>query len=96
MLSAYEEVGIRVVFSLSVRDVAALDVASFMPSGIPDHVLKAIAGESRTAKSELDFIAGQMQRRGARPGPGQSWALGPSGPAAVLAGIARRGRCPVE
>ena len=87
VLSAYEEVGIRVVFSLSVRDVAALDVASFMPSGVPDHVLKAIAGEGRTATSELDFIAGQMQRRGARPAPGQSWALGPSAPQRCSPGL---------
>ena len=80
VLSAYAEIGIRVVFSLAVRDVAALDTATFIPSGVPADILTAIAGESRTAKSELDFIAAQMQRRGARPGPNQTWALGPSGP----------------
>ena len=56
------------VFSLAVRDVATLDNATFIPGGLPDNILKAIAGESRTAKSELDFIIAQMQRRGARPG----------------------------
>jgi len=80
VLSAYQEAGIRVVFSLMVRDVPALDIAAFVPGGLPDGIVKAVAGDNRSAKGELDFIVGQMQRRGARPGPNQSWALGPSAP----------------
>ena len=39
-----------------------------------------IAGSDRTAKDELDFVAGQIGRRGLHPTPCQTWALAPSAP----------------
>ena len=36
VLSAYEEAGIRVVLSLATRDMAALDIAPFMPKDLPE------------------------------------------------------------
>lgn len=80
VLSAYEEAGIRVVLSLAARDLAALDVAPFMPKDLPKPIRKRIAGTDRTARSELDFISGQIKRLGANPTPLQTWALGPSAP----------------
>ena len=35
ILAAYAEVGIRVVFSIAVRDLAALDIEPFLPPDMP-------------------------------------------------------------
>ena len=92
VLSAYEEAGIRVVLSLATRDKAALDIEPFMPKDLPESIRKRIAGTDRTAKGELDFVAGQIKRLGLAPTPLQTWALGPSAPqrcsAELLEGIA--------
>jgi cytosine/adenosine deaminase-related metal-dependent hydrolase len=80
VLSAYEEAGIRVVFAIAARDRAALDIAPFMPPDLPEAVRARIAGSDRRAKDELDFIAGQISRRGLHPTPRQTWALAPSAP----------------
>jgi 5-methylthioadenosine/S-adenosylhomocysteine deaminase len=80
VLAAYEEAGIRVVFAVAARDRAALDIAPFMPKGLPPDVLKRIAGVDRRAKDEIDFIAAQINRLGIRPTRRQTWALAPSAP----------------
>jgi 5-methylthioadenosine/S-adenosylhomocysteine deaminase len=80
VLSAYAEAGIRVVFGIAARDRAALDIAPFIPKDLPDAIRKRIAGSDRTAKAELDFVAGQIKRLGRNPTPLQSWALTPSAP----------------
>jgi cytosine/adenosine deaminase-related metal-dependent hydrolase len=80
VLSAYAEAGIRVVFAIAARDRAALDIAPFIPKNLPDAIRKRLAGVDRTAKQELDFVAGQINRLGKRPSPLQSWALAPSAP----------------
>ena len=36
ILGAYEEIGIRVVFSIAVRDIGALDIAPFLPPNVPE------------------------------------------------------------
>ena len=78
ILAAYDEVGIRVVFSLAVRDLAALDIAPFLPPGVPDDVLALIQGKPADPRAELDFVERQMKRRPA--GDRFTWALSPSGP----------------
>ena len=80
VLSAYEEAGIRVVFGIAARDRAALDIAPFMPKELPEAIRKRIAGTDRTAKQELDFVAGQLKRLGKHPKPLHTWALTPSAP----------------
>src|SRR5947207_7499214 len=80
VLSAYEEAGVRVVFAVAARDLAALDIAPFIPKDLPEAIRRRIAGSDRTAKSELDFIAAQIKRLGQRPTPRQTWALAPSAP----------------
>lgn len=96
VLSAYEEAGIRVVFAVAARDRGALDVAPFLPPGLPDAVGKRIAGSDRSAASVLDFVGGQIRRLGRRPSPRQSFALAPSAPQrcspALLEGIAALSR----
>jgi 5-methylthioadenosine/S-adenosylhomocysteine deaminase len=80
VLSAYDEAGIRVVFAIAARDRAALDIAPFILTDLPEAVRKRIAGTDRKAKDELDFIAAQITRLGLRPTPRQTWALAPSAP----------------
>ena len=80
VLSAYAEAGIRVVFAVAARDRAALDIAPFIPKDLPEAMRKRLAGSDRTAKQELDFVAGQIKRLGKNPTPLQTWALAPSAP----------------
>jgi cytosine/adenosine deaminase-related metal-dependent hydrolase len=80
VLSAYEEAGIRVVFALAARDLAALDIAPFILKDLSESVRKRIAGDDRSAQSELDFVSGQIKRLGKNPTPRQTWALAPSAP----------------
>jgi 5-methylthioadenosine/S-adenosylhomocysteine deaminase len=80
VLSAYQEAGVRVVFAIAARDRAALDIAPFIPKDLPESIRKRIAGSDRTAQSELDFVAGQIERLGLKPTPRLTWALAPSAP----------------
>ena len=79
ILSAYAEVGIRVVFSIAVRDLASLDIEPFMPAGVPDAVKEIIGGKPGDAKADIAFIRAQLARRNPLP-PRLHWAIGPSGP----------------
>jgi cytosine/adenosine deaminase-related metal-dependent hydrolase len=96
VLSAYEEAGIRVVFAVAARDRAALDIAPFIPKELPEAIRKRIAGSDRNAADELGFVAAQIERRGLRPTPRQTWALAPSAPQRcspeLLEGIAELSR----
>ena len=78
ILAAYAEVGIRVVFSIAMRDLAALDIAPFLPSDVPPEVLAIIAGKPNDPVAEIDFVDRQIARLPA--GPRFSWAVSPSGP----------------
>src|SRR4029077_17621792 len=60
VLSAYEEAGIRVSFAIAARDRAVLDIAPLIAKDLPEPIRKRIAGTSRTAKQELDFVANQI------------------------------------
>ncbi len=80
VLSAYEEAGVRVVFAVAARDKAALDIAPFIPKDLPAAIRQKLAGADRSAKSELDYVAGQIKRLGLKPTPRQTWALAPSAP----------------
>lgn len=80
ILSAYEEAGIRAVVSISTRDLAAQDIAPFLPPDMPDAIRQRFLGVDRTAQTELDFVLRQIKRRGLHPTPIQSWALGPAAP----------------
>ena len=91
ILAAYAEVGIRVVFSIAVRDIAALDIEPFLPSGIPADVSAIITGKPGDARADLAFVEAQLKRLDPLP-PRLHWALSPSGPqrcsTALLEGIA--------
>ena len=89
ILAAYAEVGIRVIFSIAMRDLAALDIAPFLPPDVPPEVLAIIAGKPNDPAAEIDFVDRQIARRPA--GPRFSWAVSPSGPTALVSGSAGRG-----
>jgi 5-methylthioadenosine/S-adenosylhomocysteine deaminase len=96
VLSAYEEAGIRVVFALAVRDRGALDIAPFIARTLPEPIQMRLAGQDRSARDELDFVASQIRRLGKTPTMLQTWALAPSAPqrcsAELLEGIAALSR----
>jgi 5-methylthioadenosine/S-adenosylhomocysteine deaminase len=79
MLAAYEEVGIRAVFSIAVRDVGALDIEPFLPPDVPAEVLARIRGVDRDPRVDLDFVEAQLLRRSDLRGR-VTWGLSPSGP----------------
>jgi len=79
ILSAYAEAGIRVVFSVAVRDLAALDIEPFMPPGVPDEAMAIINGKPGNAANDIAFIRAQIARRNPLPSR-LHWAIGPSGP----------------
>jgi 5-methylthioadenosine/S-adenosylhomocysteine deaminase len=87
VLSAYEEAGIRVVFAIATRDRAALDIAPFIPSDLPEAMRKRIVGFDRNPNDELDFIVAQIKRLSLRPTPRQTWALAPSAPQRCSQGL---------
>ena len=62
ILSAYEEVGIRVVFSIAVRDVGALDIAEFLPPDAPESVTALVRGASKDPREEIAFVERQIKR----------------------------------
>jgi 5-methylthioadenosine/S-adenosylhomocysteine deaminase len=65
ILSAYEEIGIRVVFSIAVRDVGALDIAPFLPPDVPESVMTLVRGVSKDAREEIAFRRAPDQTSGA-------------------------------
>jgi 5-methylthioadenosine/S-adenosylhomocysteine deaminase len=80
VLSAYAEAGIRVVFAVAARDRGALDIAPFIAKNLPEPIQRRLAGQDRSARDELAFVAGQLKRLGMAPTGTQTWALAPSGP----------------
>jgi cytosine/adenosine deaminase-related metal-dependent hydrolase len=86
ILSAYAEVGIRVVFSIAVRDLAALDIEPFLPPDMPDAVKEIIGGKPGDAKADIAFVRAQIARRNPLP-PRLHWAIGPSGPQRCSQGL---------
>ena len=81
VLSAYDEAGIRVNFAIAARDRSQLDIAPLVAADLPEPIRAQIfGGVSRTAKQELDFVAGQIKRLGMAPRPLITWALAPSAP----------------
>ncbi len=90
-LAAFAEVGIRVVFSIALRDVAALDIAPFLAADMPAAVRALVEGSPRDPHADLAFVEHQIKRLHPLP-PRLHWALSPSGPQrsspALLEGIA--------
>jgi cytosine/adenosine deaminase-related metal-dependent hydrolase len=91
ILGAYAEVGVRVVFSIAVRDIAALDIEPFLPADMPAAAVAIVTGKPGDAKADLAFVEAQIKRLDPLP-PRLHGALSPSGPqrcsTSLLEGIA--------
>src|SRR5262249_14902519 len=101
ILQAYEEIGLRTVFSIAVRDVGALDIVPFVANDVPAGVRDIIEGAPADPRAQLDFIERQIRRLSPLP-PRMTWALSPSGPQRAsrtllegLGDLARRHRLPI-
>jgi 5-methylthioadenosine/S-adenosylhomocysteine deaminase len=96
ILAAYAEVGVRVVFSIAVRDIAALDIEPFLPRDLPAQVAAIVGGKPGDAQADLAFVEAQIKRIDPLP-PRLHWALSPSGPqrcsTPLLEGIAALSEC---
>lgn len=91
ILAAYAELGVRVVFSIAVRDIAALDIEPFLPKDMPADAVAIVTGKPGDAAADLAFVEAQIKRLDPLPAR-LHWALSPSGPqrcsTALLEGIA--------
>jgi cytosine/adenosine deaminase-related metal-dependent hydrolase len=77
--AAYRDVGIRVVFSIALRDAPELDIAPFLPSDISEEVRALVTGSPRDPFADLEFVERQLLR--VHPNtPRWHWALSMSGP----------------
>jgi 5-methylthioadenosine/S-adenosylhomocysteine deaminase len=101
ILAAYAEVGVRVVFSIAVRHIAALDIAPFLPRDLPPQVAAIVGGKPGDAQADLAFVEAQIKRIDPLPSR-LHWALSPSGPQRCstpllegIAGLSERYRLPV-
>ena len=95
ILSAYEEVGIRVVFSVALRDIGALDIAPFLPDDVPPQVSVAHPGH-RPGSSARPRVRRQANRPPPRPAGPHYLGPEPVRAATLLANLAG-GHCrPVE
>lgn len=79
ILAAYAEIGLRVVFSIAVRDIAALDIAPFVAEDAPEMVRSIVQGQPGDAQRDLAFVQAQLKRLSPLPDT-QHWALSASGP----------------
>lgn len=95
ILAAYEEAGIRTVFSIGLRDLGELDIAPFLPENMPAAVRDLVRGAPADPVALIDFTERQIRRRGTLP-PNIHWGISPSGPQrssrTLLEGVADLGR----
>ena len=92
ILEAYDEIGIRVVFSIAMRDLAALDIAPFLSPDIPAEILALIAGKPNDPDGR-DRFRRSPDRAPTRPGPCFSLGGQPVGTAALVAPALLDGVC---
>lgn len=92
ILDAYAEVGIRVIFSITVRDRSQLQTIPWAGDLVPPEMYDVVGARSDTAQPQLDFIERQIERVGDRGGM-VIWALSPSAPQRcspdLLSGVAQ-------
>jgi 5-methylthioadenosine/S-adenosylhomocysteine deaminase len=79
ILSAYDEVGIRVAYSITVRDRSQLDTILDARDVVPRELWPLVGESADDGRSQLDFIERQLDRVGDRSGR-IIWCLGPSAP----------------
>ena len=101
ILGAYAEAGIRVVYSVSLRDLPPIDALPWMRELVPAELHDLIGTKGDAPGPQIDFVARQIDRVGERAGM-LRWALSPSAPQRcshalleAVADLSRRRRLPV-
>ena len=101
ILDAYAEAGLRVIYSISVRDLPHIDTLPWMRRVAPPDLHDLIGTVGGAPGPQLEFIARQIERIGERGGMVR-WALSPSAPQRssreLLEGVselAKRRRVPI-
>jgi cytosine/adenosine deaminase-related metal-dependent hydrolase len=79
ILDAYAQAGIRVIFSITVRDRSQLDTIPWATEVVPPELQDVVGRGAGDADAQLAFIARQIDRVGDRNGM-VIWALSPSAP----------------
>jgi 5-methylthioadenosine/S-adenosylhomocysteine deaminase len=79
ILSAYDEVGIRVAYSITVRDRSQLDTILDAREVVPREFWPLVGASADDGQSQLDFVERQLDRIGDRGGR-IIWCLSPSAP----------------
>ena len=79
ILDAYAEAGIRVVYSITVRDKSQLDTIPWIAELAPADLHSIIGTHSDSAGPQMDFVEKAIARVGDRGGM-LRWALAPSAP----------------
>lgn len=91
ILDAYSEAGIRVIFSITVRDRSQLDTILWAKELVPPEFYDVVGREAGDPEAQLAFVERQIDRVGNRDGR-VIWALSPSAPQRcsprLLAGVA--------
>jgi 5-methylthioadenosine/S-adenosylhomocysteine deaminase len=101
ILDAYAEAGIRVIFSVTVRDLSQLDTIPWIRELAPEELHDVVGTQRDAAGPQMDFVARQIERIGDRNGMVR-WALSPSAPQRcspalleAVADLSRRRNLPV-
>jgi 5-methylthioadenosine/S-adenosylhomocysteine deaminase len=101
ILDAYAEAGIRVIFSITVRDRSQLHTIAWASQLVPEELHHVVGNRTEDPDRQVAFIERQLDRIGDREGQ-IIWALSPSAPQrcspALLTGVAelaKRKRLPV-
>ena len=101
ILDAYAEAGIRVVFSVTVRDLSQLETIPWIAELAPRELHEVIGTQRDPHGPQMDFVARQIERIGSRGGMVR-WALSPSAPQRctpplleAVADLSRRKKLPV-
>jgi 5-methylthioadenosine/S-adenosylhomocysteine deaminase len=79
ILGAYDEVGIRVAYSITVRDRSQLDTILDAREVVPRELWPLVGEAADDGRSQLDFVERQLDRIGDRGGR-IIWCLSPSAP----------------
>jgi 5-methylthioadenosine/S-adenosylhomocysteine deaminase len=79
ILDAYAQAGIRVIFSVTVRDKSQLDTIPWIAELAPRELHEVIGTQADAPGPQMDFVARQIERIGDRGGMVR-WALSPSAP----------------
>ncbi|PYN98071.1 MAG: hypothetical protein DMD91_16090 [Candidatus Rokuibacteriota bacterium] len=79
ILDAYAEAGIRVIYSVLVRDLSQIDTIPWIRDLAPPELHDIIGTQADPATPQMEFVARQIDRIGDRGGLVR-WALSPSAP----------------